>query len=394
MIEYVISDITNALSSSFVAHKNKLCKNNLGTPVPQQMLQRPSEEDVILLFKSPLNTISGYGKIIDVFIRNFLLRGVDLYILPTDTNVVGKYASLIRSVGRDLLLSTDEFVVCPLSLDFQLKNHLLNSNLKRKKFIYTMWESSQLDAMVVNRFNHPNNRILVPSNWNRINFLQSGTTSPIYVVPLGINPNTFFYRPPHTESKMVFGCGEAQNQTRKRLEYTIECFCKAFNPKIKDVELRVKIDIKQYSSFPRYADSRIKIIFDDYTEEKMADYYASLDVFVSLSYSEGWGLMQHEAMMCGRPVMAANYGGITEFFDEHVGIPIDYEEELALGMYGPTEGFWAKVNEKSVVENFRYCYNNKSKIIEKGLLSNKKVSHLTEENTVDNLLRIIKSQKL
>jgi glycosyltransferase involved in cell wall biosynthesis len=329
-----------------------------------------------VIFKSPSNSISGYSKIIDLFIRNFYKENIDLYLMMENFDDK-KYQKYIRKITKEIINNSIEFVVCPLSTNNYNKNYLLNPNSNCLKYIFTMWESTNLEYGISKIINQINNTIIVPSEWNKINFLINGISCPIHTVPLGINDEIFFYKPPHNNSKFIFGCGEGQSQLRKRLNYTIECFCKAFPPKIKDVELHVKIDYNQYHNFPKYTDNRIKIIFEHIPEEKMIGFYENIDVFVSLAYSEGWGLMQHEAMMCGRPVMSTNYGGITEFFDSDVGIELQYNEELSGGMYASTNGFWASVIEKDVIEKLRYCYNNRNIISNKGLLSHNKVKHLT-----------------
>lgn len=344
-----------------------------------------------VIFKSPSNTISGYSKIIDLFIRNFSERpDIDFYLMLEYFDSP-KYSKYLKQITRDIINQSIEFVVCPLSTNNYNKNYLLNPNFNCQKYIFTMWESTNLEYGIPEKINQTNNNVLVPSEWNRINFINNGISCPIHVVPLGINEKLFFYKPPHKKSKFVFGCGEGQNQIRKRLDYTIECFCKAFPPKIKDVELHVKIDHRQYQDFPKYTDNRIKIIFEHLSDENMINFYENLDVFVSLAYSEGWGLMQHESMMCGRPVMSVNYGGIAEFFDSNVGIELQYHEELSGGMYASTNGFWASVIEEDVIEKFRYCYNNQNIVLNKGLLSHNKVKHLTEQNTINHIIKIFET---
>jgi len=343
-----------------------------------------------IIFKSPVNVVSGYSKIIDLFIRNFIKKNVDLYLATELEN--SKYSHLIKTITRSVMNNSSEFVVCPLSTSNSNKNHLLNPNLNNIKYIFTMWESTNLEYGTSEKVNHNNNVILTPSDWNRKNFIDNGIKCPIYLIPLGVDPNHFYYKPPHNNSKFVFGCGEGQSQLRKRLEYTIECFCRSFPSHIKDVELHVKIDPKKYDDFPRYTDKRIKVFFNHLPENEMISFYENIDVFVSLAYSEGWGLMQHESMMVGRPVMSINYGGITEFFNPEVGIELEYQEELAKGMYLSTNGFWASAKKEDIIEKFRYCYNNQSVIRNKGLLSYDKVKLLTEENTMNAIFEVFDLQ--
>jgi glycosyltransferase involved in cell wall biosynthesis len=48
------------------------------------------------------------------------------------------------------------------------------------------------------------------------------------------------------------------------------------------------------------------------------------DAVLSLHRSEGFGLVPAEAMLMGRPVIATDYSGTTDFLDASCGMPIPY----------------------------------------------------------------------
>jgi glycosyltransferase involved in cell wall biosynthesis len=90
-------------------------------------------------------------------------------------------------------------------------------------------------------------------------------------------------------------------------------------------------------------DSRIELLERYLSVDELHDLYARSDAYVSLHRSEGFGLTVAEAMIRGMPVIATDYSGTTEFFDETVGWPIPYE----LTEVGPgwppyqADGVWA-----------------------------------------------------
>jgi glycosyltransferase involved in cell wall biosynthesis len=51
---------------------------------------------------------------------------------------------------------------------------------------------------------------------------------------------------------------------------------------------------------------------------------ACADALLSLHRSEGFGLIPAEAMLLGRPVVATNWSGTTDFIDPSCGVPISY----------------------------------------------------------------------
>lgn len=66
-------------------------------------------------------------------------------------------------------------------------------------------------------------------------------------------------------------------------------------------------------------------------EEKMAELYSSMDIFLFPSLSESFGLVVIEAMSCGVPVIAFDCGAIGEIInDGENGFLIDYKDEQEL----------------------------------------------------------------
>ena len=71
------------------------------------------------------------------------------------------------------------------------------------------------------------------------------------------------------------------------------------------------------------------------TRQELEAMMAACDAYVSLHRSEGLGLPLIEAMMHGKPVIATNYGGCTDFLDETTGWPVDYQLIALDRSYGP-----------------------------------------------------------
>ncbi len=165
---------------------------------------------------------------------------------------------------------------------------------------------------------------------------------PIEVVPLGINQDVFRYRPFNGEFPEVLTFGAAGRMAhggvRKGINEVIAAFLAAFPKKIKDVRLRVKC----FPDCPvsKVKDPRIEIVQACLSDAQLADWFGSLNCFVSAARAEGWGLMQHQSMSMGRPVASVKFGGVTEFFDERVGYALPFTLEPAKLAYAGC-GHWA-----------------------------------------------------
>ncbi|WP_022928959.1 methyltransferase domain-containing protein [Patulibacter americanus] len=85
-------------------------------------------------------------------------------------------------------------------------------------------------------------------------------------------------------------------------------------------------DPAHHAELRRAIDGRPDILlFDDYLSVRDKNrFMASCDCYVSLHRSEGLGLTMAEAMYLGKPVVATNYSGNTEFMTAENSFPVDY----------------------------------------------------------------------
>ena len=165
----------------------------------------------------------------------------------------------------------------------------------------------------------------------------------------------------------------------------IKCFIKAF-PNEKDVRLSIKIS-NQLSQ--RFSDNRIITNTQNLTKQELKNWYCSTDVFVSAVSAEGWGLMQHESMACGRPVIVANYGGLKEFVTLDNSFCLRHIEVDATGFWEFPGAKWSRYDEEHMIETMRYCYNNRDKVKEKGIIASKDACKLSNELFIQTLLKTL-----
>jgi len=71
------------------------------------------------------------------------------------------------------------------------------------------------------------------------------------------------------------------------------------------------------------------------------------DIVLSLHRSEGFGLVPAEAMLLGRPVIATDFSGTTDFLDSTNGVPIPYRLIAACdprGVFEAPGAEWAEAD--------------------------------------------------
>lgn len=331
-----------------------------------------------LLVRGHCDAYSGYGQLFLNMVRGLRDYGYDLVVRPTAIDE--KYAPYPEDVKR-LLWDREPMIQRELFI------HLPRALYPNRKVVlwYTMWESTRLQSQWVEYIDSAN-AVIVPSTYNANVFSANGIHTPIHKIPLFID-DVYEYREYPNRKKFIFGAGgrTTYGGCRKGLGRLMELFTKAF-PDEKDVELQIKTLPDTQLQEPE--DKRIHIIRDYYTEPQMLDWYKNLNAFVSISTSEGWGFMQHQAMKVGRPLISTNYAGVSEYFDDTCGLALDYEFEQATDIYKDM-GIWAVPTEESIIRCMRILYGNRELAKVMGQNASERVSQFTKERTITALSKLI-----
>lgn len=195
---------------------------------------------------------------------------------------------------------------------------------------YTMLETDRLPDDWVRQANQMD-EIWTPTHWGADVFRASGVRRPIYVVPLGINPDYF-----HPE---IMGRKPAQRFVflsvfdwieRKAPDLLIRAYRRAFRPG-DDVLLLLKV----FNTDPRFDLARrvaeltqgagppvVVMPNQEIAGYQLGALYRSADCFVLPTRGEGWGMPTLEAMACGLPVISTGWGAQSEFLHSGVGYPL------------------------------------------------------------------------
>lgn len=323
------------------------------------------------------NFKSGYR-----IILNTLLEELSFNIIPRSyTNIDNKLISYFK---HDLKYDPNllDLSVIPINNSFDNSNVFFNLDFSRKRILYTMWESTRINDLLVeilNRFE----AIIVPNKYNKINFENQGVNVPIYVVPLFCDTNTFFYTEKQHRDKFIFGI--SNEDYRKNINKVTQDFIIEFKNN-KNVELQIKTNTDLNI---KYCNSNIKYITKKFTKEELKEWYQNLNVYVSGATCEGWGMMQQESMCCGTPIICTNYGGLTEFTNEQNSYYINYKEVYSTGYWDNFAGKWSEYDSNHLLKIFNHCVNNKEEVIEKGKLASEYASKYTKQNFINNIISII-----
>lgn len=288
---------------------------------------------------------------------------------------------------RNEWLDAIELLVAPIAMFGMDLGRLIQSG--RRVALLTMWETTCIPKISVAAINQCH-VLMVPSNWNRRCFTASQVVIPIHVTPLGIDMDLFQYRPPVKRDTFTFGAAGnlACGDNRKRVYDVARAFTSAFP---NDPKVRLHLKMTQAREKIRFADPRIQVSHAFFTPGELADYYASLDCFVSLATAEGFGLIQLQVMSVGRLLLTPVYGGVAEFATADNCHSLPFTEVPATEFFSGNDGMWSHVALADAVTAMR-CVRDKSDLVpDRGQLAAQSVRSFNLKNMTLGVQKVLQA---
>ncbi|HWW59837.1 MAG TPA: glycosyltransferase [Thermoanaerobaculia bacterium] len=243
---------------------------------------------------------------------------------------------------------------------------------------FTMLEVDGFPADWVRQANAMD-EVWTPTEFGRDALLASGVKRPISVIPLGVDPDHFHpavHRIPNRSGDFVFFTnlewGERKypelllrvfNATFRRQDDAI-LVCKIIN-RDPAVDLRNRIRSLHLDE----DGGRIYFIHNkELPHYQLATLYRSADCFVTTSRGEGWGLPLLEAMACGIPAIATDWGAHQAVLDPADTYPLRIRGTIpAISNCPYYDGFsWADPDGEHLAELLRHVYENRGEAAARG----------------------------
>ncbi len=166
----------------------------------------------------------------------------------------------------------------------------------------------------------------------------AATDVPVTHIPMAVSvprvrPDRARFGIPPDATAFLFAFDFSSHPARKNPSAVLDAYTMAFGARPR---LPVVLVIKTMGQSPQKSqvlaalhqraaeDPRIIVIDEVLPRTVMHGLTASCDVFVSLHRSEGFGLGIAEAMALGKPVVATDYSGSTDFVTATTGFPVPY----------------------------------------------------------------------
>ncbi len=241
--------------------------------------------------------------------------------------------------------------------------------------------------------------------WVGTSFIAS-TLAPIAPVPVvRVPPVIDVPAPSRSRGRQRLGIGEREfvfafvfdvhsHLPRKNPHAVIAAFCKAF-PEQQDVRLILK-SVNADADRAGYAELRdlargARVEFHDgyWPADQVRDLMGACDAYVSLHRSEGTGLTIAEAMALGKPVIATDWSGNTDFLDNSTGYPVAYAlttVERNVGPYRAGET-WAEPDVEHAASLMRHIVSSPHEAAQRGAAAAARMRREYSEETIASLVR-------
>ena len=256
---------------------------------------------------APFMVYDGYGGIAEYLVLGMRRAGAQVDVLPITIDPTG-----LSPEFRSVLSSSEPTADSP-ALYSGPAGPELNRVRTHDLFVHTMWESDQLPTDWVRRL-RATRAVIVPASFLVDVLRRGGVTSPVEVVPDGIDPG--IYR--HVERAERDGFTTlivATPVARKHLTEAVAAWTLAFGDD-PDARLIIKSRFGMAPSIGQ--DPRIEVIVASAPTRGIAGLYERADVLLALG-NEGFGLPVVEGMATGLPVIALESEGQADVCREARG---------------------------------------------------------------------------
>ncbi|MGH9366321.1 MAG: glycosyltransferase [Thermoanaerobaculia bacterium] len=263
---------------------------------------------------------------------------------------------------------------------------VFGSNRGRRRVGFTMLEVDGFPEDWVRQAGQMD-EVWVPTEFNRQGFLRSGLKRPIHRVPLGVDPD--FFHPgieghPNPMGEFVFLSNFEWGERKEpwlllkvfnevfRASEPVRLLCKIIN---KDASVRVLDEIRRLDL--KESGGKISFIFNrEFPYYQLASFYRSADCYVSAGRGEGWDMPLIEAMACGLPTIATDWGAHTEFVHEGISYPLRARGTIpAVAKCPYYEGFsWADPDPEHLRFLLRHVYENREEALGRGAAAAREVA--------------------
>ncbi len=244
------------------------------------------------------------------------------------------------------------------------------SNLSEVRIANTMCESDRVSHSWPEKLNAMQH-IIVPNEFCKQTFLNSGVKQDITVIPHGVDTEKFKYFDRPKPEIFTFGIlGYLDATDRKGAFDVIRAFASEFEPD-EPVELVIHSSDPMFNYYKYFKDQRISLNTKQLSFEEINRFYQEIDCFVFPSKAEGVGYPPREAMATGLPTILTNWSGLKDIALSDISYPLNPIRLEPRPNFIEQDGNWAIIDIAELMYWMRYVYEHQAEAKEKGKKASK-----------------------
>ncbi len=228
--------------------------------------------------------------------------------------------------------------------------------------------------------------VWTPTSFNKEALIRCGVDKPVHVMPLGVDIQHFHPKIdsfPSPDGDFVFLASFEWGE-RKAPEVLLSVFSETFrakesvalvckvNNRDASVDLAAEIEALQLKPWG----GRIAFIHNrELPYEQLGSLYRSANCYVSAGRGEGWDMPLMEAMACGLPTIATDWGAHQDFVHEDNSYPLAIRGTIpAVARCPYYDSFsWADPDRQHLAELLRQVYDNREEATRRGMTAAREV---------------------
>jgi glycosyltransferase involved in cell wall biosynthesis len=290
-----------------------------------------------------------YGLIACQLARHLTALGVRVNAMSLGKTVMDSQPDDVRAVTSRPILPT----FGGIAMGYPTNYHHHAPLHYGPRMALTMFESSKLPQDWIAPLNDMH-AVIVPSEFCRTVFMDSGVTAPVHVVPLGVG-DIYRYQERSTGRPLTFLAFFDRGE-RKGGMMAQQAFTRAFGD-----DMRYKLILKARAAKPGRAlvltNPNIEVIHQDMSEQELYELYCRCDVLINPHKGEGFGLLPREFAATGGFALTTGWSGTADAIEQW-GYALPYTLETAhwqgnRTLAGQDLGVWASVNPVMVAGELR-----------------------------------------
>jgi glycosyltransferase involved in cell wall biosynthesis len=258
------------------------------------------DKDIDVTLSGNIDLNEGLGKIINAFEKLISKTNLKYNIIDTYKN-----HSVVKTITTTPK-NKDDNKIGRININFNFPTEI-PPKVNNLNYIYSMYESDKIHDEWTKNINKYYDGVIVPDEWVKEVYENSGVLKPIYVIPIPIGLDEIIVHKNKKTDVFTFGIN-SYYENRKNHIGVIESFVNLYgNDKKYKLKVRGRGGYTYENLYMKYKNySNVIIEMCELNNKEMCEWYEDIDCYILASEGEGYSLTPREAIINGIPTILSD----------------------------------------------------------------------------------------